>query len=258
MAQCATCRKTLTLLIGPDDDDDDEMQGSSSSAQAVYVDDDVELNCGCRFHWDCLLSAVSIENCSSCGKNIVSTGPDLSNQLLCNIKNEGGLQENIDILPILSEEVYLKAYPEERRCRAFLGFCIEGDEQAIVDLLNDTEDDGEDSEPRNGTLTDTADVVRYQDTLGSMSSGLHLAIENQRPEVAWLLLLLGSTLEMNRFPGHVLVTADKLGVARQDQDGRVDIRSLKDAEGFTAEQRASVTGGVWDQWLTAGLLSASS
>ncbi len=176
--------------------------------------------------------------------------PSGEQQLLCNLKNEGGLQERLDILPILTEESYLKAYPEERRCRAFLEFCGEGDVEAIVDLLND--DDGEEDEEKGAGHG--IDVLRYQDQLGSMGSGLHVAVQNQRMEVAWLLLLLASTLQIDQFPADVLQAAQNLGIHREDQSGQIDIRSLQDSQGMTAEERAAGIGGMWTEWLQSGRL----
>ena len=203
----------------------------------------------------CLLDSYSISECPNCGRNLITTTPSGEQQLLCNLKNEGGLQEGIDMLPILTEESYLKAYPEERRCRAFLEFCGEGDVEAIVDLLNDGDDDGEQDEEGSGQGTSQSiDVLRYQDQLRSMGSGLHVAVQNQRMEVAWLLLLLASTLEMDQLPAAVLQAAQNLEVQREDQSGRVDIRSLKDSHGMTAEQRAAGIGGMWTEWLQSGRL----
>ena len=154
------------------------------------------------------------------------------------------------MLPILTEESYLKAYPEERRCRAFLEFCGEGDIDAIVDLLNDDDDDGEEHEENSDqSAGHSIDVLRCQDQIGSMGSGLHVAVQNQRVEVVWLLLLLASTLELDQFPVAVLHAAQSLGIQREDQNGKVDIRSLKDFQGMTAEQRAAGMGEVWTEWL---------
>ena len=114
----------------------------------------------------------------------MTAAPSGEQQLLCNLKNEGGLQERLDILPILTEESYLKAYPEERRCRAFLEFCGEGDVEAIVDLLNDDDDGEEDEENSSQGAGHGIDVLRYQDQVGSIGSGLHVAVQNQRVEVA--------------------------------------------------------------------------
>ena len=196
-----------------------------------------------------------MSECPNCGRNLITITPSGEQQLLCNLKNEGGLQERLDMLPILTEESYLKAYPEERRCRAFLEFCGEGDVEAILDLLNDGDDgEGVEGNSGQGTAGHSIDVLRYQDQIGSMGSGLHVAVQNQRMEVAWLLLLLASTLKVDQFPAAVLQAAQNLGVQRGDQSGRVDIRSLKDSQGMTAEERAAGIGGMWTEWLQSGWL----
>ena len=191
--------------------------------------------------------------CPNCGRNITSTGSSSEQQILSNLNNEGGLQERLDILPILTEESYLKAYPEERRCRAFLEFCGEGDIEAIVDLLHNGEDEAEEE---SGNMEAKIDVLRYQDPTGSMNSGLHTAVVNGREEVTWLLLLLASNLELDHFPSEVLRAAERLGVAREDPTGQVDIRVLEDAEGLTAEQRVRQAGVIWNTWLELGRLIA--
>ncbi|KAF6228433.1 hypothetical protein HO133_008163 [Letharia lupina] len=256
MAKCVACHKPLTLYIAPDEEDEDEdetMGGSASANTGSYVDDDVQLQCGCHFHWQCLLDSYSMSECPNCGRNLITSTPSGEQQLLCNLKNEGGLQERLDMLPILTEESYLKAYPEERRCRAFLEFCGEGDAEAIVDLLND--DAGEEDEESSGQGEGhSIDVLRYQDQIGSMGSGLHVAVQNQRMEVAWLLLLLASTLKIDQIPAKVLQAAHTSGIQREDQRGKVDIRLLKDSQGMTAEHRAAGIGGLWTEWLQSGRL----
>lgn len=189
--------------------------------------------------------------CPSCGRNISATGASGEQQVLCNLNNEGGLQTGLDILPLLTEESYLKAYPEERRCRAFLEFCAEGDIEAIVDLLDNDQDEVEEN---SDNVEPKTDVLRYQDLMGSMNSGLHTAVLNGREEVAWLLVMLASNFEIDQFPLEVLQVTKSLGIAREDQTGKLDIRSLKDAEGMTAEQRAREYGGVWNTWLVSGRL----
>ena len=201
----------------------------------------------------CLLDSYSLSDCPNCERNLITTAPSGEQQLICNLKNEGGLQEGLDMLPILTVESYLKAYPEERRCRAFLELCEEGDVEAIVDLLNDG-DDGKDEESSDQSAGHSIDVLRYQDQIGSLGSGLHVAVQNQRVEVVWLLLLLASNLELGRFPAAVLVNAQNLGIQRGDQSGKADIRSLKDFQGMTAEQRAASMGETWDEWLQLGRL----
>lgn len=168
--------------------------------------------------------------------------------------NEGGLQEGFDILPILKEESYLKAFPEERKCRAFLEFCAEGDVGAILDLINGEEDEDFSVNDNDEGAAKSIDVLRYQDPLGSMSTGLHVAIANGQEEIAWLLLLLVSSLEPQFFPPDVIQAAETLGAKREEQTGKVDIRVLEDSEHRTAENLAKKLGGKWDEWVQSGRL----
>jgi len=192
--------------------------------------------------------------CPDCGRDLMTTTETGEQQLLCNLKNEGGLQEKLDLLPILTDESYLKAYPEERRCRGFLDFCREGDIQAIVDLLSDNEEVAEDEDGEETTVGRDIDVLRYQDQIGSMGSGLHVAIQNRREDVAWLLLFLASNLEIDQFPTEVLQAAHIFGIQRKNQTGKTDIRILKDSDGRTAEQLAYSIDKVWHEWLQNGRL----
>ena len=197
-----------------------------------------------------------MNHCPTCGKDALTRSTSGEEKILCNLHNEGGIQEGLDILPILKEESYLKAFPEERRCRAFLEFCAEGDVGAVLDLLNDDED--EDEGGTGEEKIQPIDILRYQDQLGSMSSGLHQAISNGREEIAWLLLLLASNLELGKFPADIIQSAEMLGAKRGDQQGKVDIRNLKDAVGRTAEAFARETGGMWDSWVHSGRLKLES
>lgn len=173
------------------------------------------------------------------------------------------MQENLDILPLLTEESFLRAYPQDRICRAFLEFCREGDVSAIVDLLKSCEDESGDEE-EDEEMEDVApaprrtadEILRYQDPIGDMQSGLHAAVAGGSREVAWLLLLLASELPELDFPALVYQEAAALGVMRADQSGMVDIRTLRDAQGNTAEQLAAEMGGVWNGWPGTGRLAA--
>lgn len=213
--------------------------------------------------WECLLDAYELDKCPSCSRTIVSSPPsgsstssnDAPQQILVNILNEGGLQQQTDIFPILKEESYLRAYPEERKCRAFLELCREGDHRAIVDLLNSCADQSDDvdideSNGEPGISTKSADeILRYQDPIGDMQSGLHAAAANGHREVAWLLILLASQFPEMEIPALVFQEAASLGVMREDQEGKVDIRSLRDAQGRTAEDVAKEFGVVWNGWI---------
>ena len=49
---CKGCKDPLTVLIERDDDRENDLTTSSSTAnQSFTIDDDVELECGCHFHW---------------------------------------------------------------------------------------------------------------------------------------------------------------------------------------------------------------
>ena len=52
MAKCVACHNPLTLSVEHDEEEEDEtMGGSPSMYTGSYVDDDVQLQCGCHFHW---------------------------------------------------------------------------------------------------------------------------------------------------------------------------------------------------------------
>jgi hypothetical protein len=195
-----------------------------------------------------------VTECPNCGKNIASTSSTGAQQVLCNLNNEGGLQENLDILPLLTEESYLKAYPEDRKSRAFLEFCREGDYKAIIDMLQDDEVDEDDEDEEMGDSDQPGKEVgidrllRYQDPIGEMQSGLHAAVQAQSREVAWLLLLLASNLDLTEFPPEVFQEAESMGIMRGLTEDKIDIRSLRDANGRTAEDLANEIGGVWVGW----------
>lgn len=282
MAVCVSCNRPLVLELDSSEDEDHEMGGASSSGKAPAaapetVPDDVHLNCGCHFHWynsllpaqlltanisgsrDCLLTSYQITSCPSCSTHLVTSSPSNTSQILCTLHNEGGLQENLDILPLLTEETYLKAYPEERKCRAFLEFCREGDVKAIVEMLQDDEEEDEDESMQDvqaESRTIGADeLLRYQDPIGDMQSGLHAAVQAGSRDVAWLLLLLASNLDLLQFPPEVFQEAEVMGVMRGDMEGKTDIRSLRDADGKLAEDLAREMGGVWTGWPGTGRLT---
>lgn len=75
--------------------------------------------------------------------------------------------------------------------------------------------------------------------------------------MAYLLLLLASSMPEIDFPPIVFQEAAAMGMMREDQDGLVDIRSLKDEAGRTAEDVArQMEGGVvWNGWVGNGRLA---
>lgn len=126
------------------------------------------------------------------------------------------------------------------------------------DEVNEDDDGDEemgegDEEPSSGVGIDK--MLRYQDPIGDMQSGLHAAVQAQSREVAWLLLLLASNLDLLEFPVQVFQEAEALGIMRGLTEDKVDIRSLRDADGKTAEDLAKEIGGVWVGWTGNGRLA---
>jgi hypothetical protein len=194
--------------------------------------------------------------CPSCSSSIVSTssGPSATNssippisQVLTRYHNEGGVQENLDILPLITEEAYLDANPAARPARAFLTMCAEGDVAGIVELLKSIEED------RDEDNMSPTELLRYQDLLDEMKTGLHLAIEKNQQEAVWLLLWLASSLPTAVFPEEVTQAAQVMNAGREMADG-TDIRSIRDEQHQTAEDLARTVGGVWAGLVGAGVL----
>jgi hypothetical protein len=50
----------------------------------------------------------------------VSTSPGPQPHILARYHNEGGVQERLDVLPLITEEAYLEANPAARPARAFM------------------------------------------------------------------------------------------------------------------------------------------
>jgi hypothetical protein len=174
--------------------------------------------------------------------------------VLCTVRNEGGVQENYDILPSATEESYLRAYPEERRGHAYLEFCREGDIDAIIHMIKDTDEDENDDEDNEGQA-DT-DFLTYSGTFeGIEGTGLHVAIRYGREDVAWLLLALASTLDWSQFPQPVLQAMSNLGLSKEDRIPSVEIRSINDSDGQSPKALAEKVGGPWKSWVESGRLT---
>lgn len=167
--------------------------------------------------------------------------------ILVRYRNEGGFQADLDILPAIAEEAYLIDHPETRVARAFLSMCSEGDVNGIVELLAAVDGDEE-------AGLDIASVVRYQDPLSGMKSGLHLAVEQRQVEVALLLLWLCSATPTESFPAAARQVAESADVGRLSVgSNEEDIRRLKDCSGLTPEHLARRLQGTWAEYLDMGL-----
>lgn len=153
--------------------------------------------------------------------------------------NEGGIQDNLDILPTITEEAYLVAHPEARPARAYHVMCTEGDLDGIVELLRDLNDEF------NGDTVQLGHVLRYRDPLAGGISALHLAVQHDHEEIAWLLLWLVSSLDTSVFPDHARHVAASWQIQRLDTAGD-DIRALRTDAGLSAGDIARSKGGRWD------------
>ena len=193
-----------------------------------------------------------MSECPNCAANVSSISPTGQEQVLCNLNNEGGLQEGLGILPLLIEAAYLRTYPEERKARAFVEFAGEGDVESMLDMLKGGEDGEE--EAGGGDGGQEIDLLRYQDPINGMNSALHVAVINGSITVAWLLLWLASGMNTARFPQEIAAQAQGLGLSRESALGKADIRSLRDSEGMTARQRAADLEGIWTAKPTNGSL----
>lgn len=199
-------------------------------------------------HRECFLESSTITQCSTCDQNISSLSSKGDQQVLVTVRNEGGTQRDFDILPSATEEAYLRTYPEERRGHALLEFVREGDLDAVVHLLRDSDNDEDHAD---------LDVLRYCGTFeGIEGSALHVAIRYGREEIAWLLLALGSNLAWDEFPRGAVEALNNVGLGKEDRKPTPDVRTLKDGEGRLPVDVAGQVGGSWTPWVEGGKLNA--
>lgn len=255
MATCKACSDPLVIQLDPEE----SVDGNQT------VPDDLLLGCGCHFHWQCLLDLsqqlVGSLSCPACNTYLPTTAAGSSaagstssaqqpTAILTRYANEGGVQEGLDILPSILEEAYLAEHPEAQRAQALHLMCGEGDVTGIVELLQAV--DGDDDE--EGDSLDAAALLRYQDPLHGMRSGLHLAIEKNQEEVFWLLLWLASNLPAETFPGAVAQTTAAMGLQKAEVRSEAeDIRFLRDDQGRTPADLCSESGGQWQRFVEGGL-----
>jgi len=255
MAVCKLCSQDLVLELDPDDFN--EATSGPAGGFPSTVPDDLALSCGCHFHWQCLLDDSSIIlaslSCPSCNAalapsaNTTSSAAFQPRQILTRYHNEGGVQDDLDILPLIIEEAYLRENEAARPARAYLTMCAEADVAAIVELVKAVQEDPDEDGMSAG------EILRYQDPLDGMKTGLHFAIEKSQEEVVWVLLWLASGVPTQAFPEEVLSAAEVMGAGRDTAQGS-DIRSLRDEQGRTGGDAAGSMGSTWAGLLGAGVL----
>lgn len=191
------------------------------------------------FFRQCLMdeasSVVQSLKCPSCDVHVGAAGSGAAASSSSSIPeiyveylNEGGLQSNLPLWASLNEEAYVQEHPEALPARAFSVMCAEGDIDGLIELLIHA-----DSE-----VADIGSIVRYQDPLSSMTSGLHLAVEGGHEGAIWLLLWLSSTLTEHQFPSQVHDTASAMGLGRLPTTAEQDVRRLRNTSGQTAAMLA--------------------
>ncbi|KAM3559293.1 hypothetical protein MY1884_003543 [Beauveria asiatica] len=145
----------------------------------------------------------------------------------------------------MREEAYLEAHPEAAPARAFHVMCAEGDVDGLVELLYHSDDQ----------VPDIGSLIRYQDPLSEMKSGLHLAVENRQEGVVWLLLWLSSSLPSDVFPLEARQSVESVGLGRLEVGNHTDIRGLLDSNGRTAAVLSVQLGGPHLKLADSGLLA---
>ena len=205
-------------------------------------------------HRQCLLDECTTPSiCPSCHTDVTSLSPRGRTVVIVNIDNEGGRQTEMDILPVLTEENLLRAYPETRRSRVFLDYSRASNAWEIVDMIKEA--DGSDSEDADGVKQlPVSQMLRYQDPLDKMHSALHIHIMHKDAQAALWLLFKASPIPLSSIPPEILAEFESVGEVRDPQEGLVDIRSLKDVNGRTAADYARDTN--WD-FFPVSLLEAS-
>ncbi|CAN8106392.1 unnamed protein product [Discula destructiva] len=261
---CKVCDEPLAVPVS----DDDEPGPSSSTANTIP--DDLLFPCGCHYHWQCALDQATHVathlTCPSCDAHLVTNtpGPSVTNPIFhtpqptpaipCRYESDGGVEPAYDILPVLTEEAYLETHPAERRPRAFLTLCGEGDVLGAVELLQDAATDEQDGGPDAVRA-----IVLSRDALAGGRSALQIALERRQESAVWLLLYLASPrMPTEAFPDEAIAAAMGMGVDRMPAGGaggaEEDIVSLRDAEGRSAEDYARAMAPVWDRLVDAGVL----
>lgn len=205
-------------------------------------------------------SAVALSlKCPNCDGGLAenNAGPSATNAFVANTSavrilaryaNEGGVQNDLDILPSITEEAYLISNPSARVARAFQLMCSEGDVEGIMDLLMAHSDGQEHG-------AEAQSMLSYQDPLDDMKTGLHMAIEKTQVDVVWLLLWLCSTLPDDVFSCEVRQAAESSGIGRLQVGHAGDIRTWRTASGASSEDFALREQEKWRSFLDKGLLS---
>jgi hypothetical protein len=267
-ASCVAASDVDASEVDASDADTSNMDTSGSGSgsdteENTKCADDLMLPCGCHMHWECLFDeatdvAISLK-CPACEKYLPNNppGPSVTNavfqapqgvSILCRYKSEGGVQNEYDILPDLTEEAYLQSHPEGVEGRAFMTHIRNNDILGMMDMLVQAPifpgiDD---------TTLDVSALMRWQNPLDNNKSTLMVAVEENQIDPFYLLLWTASRAPEEAFPRRLLTSVQQSGIARPPC-GPVDIRSIQDANGDTAKDYAQRMGGEWQFLVDVGM-----
>lgn len=201
------------------------------------------------------MDVVSSLQCPGCGSPLAPSAGSSSSAvaasplILTTYASEGGVEQDLDIFPVLREEAYLESNPEARPARALHIMAAEGDVEGAVDLLRTvSEEEAGNAEEALGRL------IRYQDPLADSKTALHLAVEAGKEDFVWLLLWVSTTLPDAAFPDASRALAQSLGLGRLGVSSpNQDIRALQDVNGNIPETLARESP-IFLQLVQAGIL----
>ncbi|KAK0701508.1 hypothetical protein B0T21DRAFT_397479 [Apiosordaria backusii] len=209
MSLCKACHQPLILQFEPDSED----ESLSPPEDQPPIPDDLHLPCSCHFHWQCLLD-----------------------------QSPTGMQENLNILPHLTEESHLLSHPSHRPARALHTLSSEGDTSGLLELLADADSDPE-------ITLSLPQLLSFRDPLNNSKTALHVALENTQEEIFWLLLWLASGVHTSVFPEQVVQSCEGVGLPRrQTVPKEEDLRFIPDGEGSTPGRYCVELGGAWKQY----------
>jgi len=269
MASCVQCNKPLVWV---------PFQGPLRTGKILAVSgeqpefpenqetpDDLWLSCGCHWHWDCLFDEaediVLSLKCPVCDTHLATNepGPSATNPVhhmnqgitvLASYTSQHGVQPNIDLLPDLTEESYMKSHPEVVEARALFIMAKNNQVVDMMELLAQAPHEAEDS-----VTLGLNNLLRFQNPLEENKSLLHVAIEQGHQDTFYILLFLASQLPDDAFPRSVHVATQQSGMTRPPHRPHPDIRSLRDSNGETAEDYARKQGGNLEWLAETGLFT---
>ncbi|KAH7101928.1 ankyrin [Auriculariales sp. MPI-PUGE-AT-0066] len=182
--RCSLCTDPLLSFSDPGESEDLQLENEMQIDSGLVLDD-VELECGHHYHWQCVLDYAE-ENgpdaaaCAVCAIPLyqgVGHGNDgEEGQFLVIVRNEGGETPDFDLGAEIAHQRFLAANPRIARAETFLSLVEQGDADAAEAFLN--------ADPENGGEPVDVNAIKR----GTGQTALHLAaLNNDEPGVRMLL-----------------------------------------------------------------------